>query len=227
MSVGGEASRRPGRPRDQMLAERRREEILRHAIRLFATRGYAGTDLDTLAADTGCAKGTLYNYFKDKCELFGESVDLVMRELLEATYDTPSDDPFEQLEHAVRCFLAYFDANPHYIELLIQERAEFRDRQEPTYFKYRETHRERWRQRFRKLMAAGRMRQMPMDRALDVVGDLLYGTIFINYFAHRRKNLEQQAADILDVLFFGFLTPVEACQRQKRLRDGGKAAGES
>jgi hypothetical protein len=47
----------------------------------------------------------------------------------------------------------------------------------------------------------------------DVVGDLLYGTIFTNYFAGRRKSLEQQTADVLDVLLHGLLTPEELQRR--------------
>lgn len=206
----------PGRPKDAALAARRRDEILRHAIVHFARHGYACADLDAIAADIGCAKGTLYNYFRTKADLFQRSVDLVMHGLLDATNASDSDDPLQQIEDAVRAYLAYFDAHPEYIELLIQERAAFRDRVKPTYFEHREANRERWRPRLRSLMNQGRLRQMPPDRLLDVVGDLLYGTIFTNHFAARRKTLEQQASDVLDVILVGLLTPEEAARRRSK-----------
>ena len=195
----------PGRPKDDGLAARRREEILRHAIRHFARAGYFEADLDAVAADVGCAKGTLYRYFASKAELFQQSVDLVMRGLLERTRSCPSDDPLEQVVHAVRSYLAYFDAHPEYVELLIQERAAFRDRQQATYFVYRDTATAHWTQRHLQLMEQGRMRKIPVQRVHDVIGDLLYGTIFTNYFAGRGKPLDQQVSDVLDVLFNGLL----------------------
>ena len=203
----------PGRPKDDALAARRREEILRHAIAHFARDGYSDTDLDALAADVGCAKGTLYRYFSSKAELFQQSVDLVMRELLVTTRASTSPDPLEQVEYAIRSYLAYFDAHPEYVELLIQERAAFRDRKKPTYFVHRDANIERWTECHLALMEQGRMRRMPVARVHAVIGDLLYGTIFTNYFTGQGKPLEQQVTDVLDVLFTGLLTPEEIQRR--------------
>jgi AcrR family transcriptional regulator len=211
-----ETKAHPGRPRDDALAARRRDEILRQAIRHFARDGYFDADLDALAADVGCAKGTLYRYFESKADLFRQSVDLVMHDLLAATSSSPDDDPLAQIEHAIRSYLAYFDAHPEYVELLIQERAAFRDRQKPTYFVHRDSTIERWTKCHLALMEQGRMRRIPVARVRDVIGDLLYGTIFTNYFAGRRKTLEQQTTDVLDVLYHGLLTP-----QGLALRSGG------
>ena len=203
----------PGRPRDDALALRRRDEILHHAITHFARDGYFDADLDALAADVGCAKGTLYRYFDSKAALFQASVDLVMTGLLAATRASDSPDPLAQLEHAIRAYLTYFDAHPEYVELLIQERAAFRDRAKPTYFTHRDESIARWTPLNLAAMEAGRLRRMPAERVYDVVADLLYGTIFTNYFAGRGKPLEQQIADVLDVLFNGLLTPEETQRR--------------
>src|SRR5262245_45737237 len=95
LSMGARRSkyRARGRPRDEGLAVRRREEILSQAVRHFASSGYANADLDALAADVGCAKGTLYRYFASKEALFHAAVDAVMRGLLEATSQSGSADP--------------------------------------------------------------------------------------------------------------------------------------
>ncbi len=204
-----------GRPKDEELAARRREEILRHAITHFARDGYERADVGAIAADIGCSKGTLYRYFTNKSDLFRHTVDQAMKELIAVVFHEPPEDPIQQIEQEVRRFLAHFDEHPEYVELFIQERAVFRDRSQPTYFRYREAYVDRLKKRYLKLMKNGRMRVMPAERALDVLGDLLYGTIFVNYFAGRRKTLEQQASDILEVVFHGLLTQNEMNRRRK------------
>jgi uncharacterized protein YdeI (YjbR/CyaY-like superfamily) len=44
------------------------------------------------------------------------------------------------------------------VELLVQERSDFRDRDEPTYYRYRAASRKQWKKRFERLIAEGRMR---------------------------------------------------------------------
>ena len=95
----------------------------------------------------------------------------------------------------------------------MQERAHFKDRKEPTYFQHRKANRERWRQVYRDLIAVGRIRDMPVDRIMDVFGDLVYGTMFTNYFTTNRKPVDEQARDILDVVFHGVLSERERAKR--------------
>jgi len=48
----------------------RRDAIIAIAQQVFAENGYAGTSMSLIAARVGGSKGTLYNYFKSKEELF-------------------------------------------------------------------------------------------------------------------------------------------------------------
>jgi AcrR family transcriptional regulator len=50
--------------------DNRREAILDVASEIFLSEGYASTSMSTIAARLGGSKGTLYNYFKSKEELF-------------------------------------------------------------------------------------------------------------------------------------------------------------
>src|SRR5688572_32807938 len=97
------------------------------------------------------------------------------------------DEPFERIAEAIRAYLAFFADNPDFVELLIQERAQFRDRKKPTYFEHRDRNVERWRAMYRDLIAQGRVRDMPVERITDVFSQALYGTIFINYFTGEPK----------------------------------------
>lgn len=59
-----------GRPKDQD----KRASILAAAKSLFATQGLAGTSMEGLAAAAGVSKLTLYSHFRNKDELFRQTV---------------------------------------------------------------------------------------------------------------------------------------------------------
>jgi AcrR family transcriptional regulator len=211
-------ARKRGRPTDPDLPARRREEILDAAVRLFSERGYSDTDTQILADRLKIGKGTLYRYFPSKRELFLAAVDRVirrMREVVDASM-VGIDDPLDRIAHAIRAYLCFYADNPPYVELLIQERALFKDRKKPTYFEYRDANIERWHAVYRALIAEGRVRPIPVERITDTLGDLVYGTMFTNYFAGQRKPSAEQARDILDVVFHGILSD---CERSRRKSD--------
>jgi AcrR family transcriptional regulator len=205
------AARRLGRPRDEALGDRRREEILDAATVVFAEDGYRCTDVQKIADRAGVGKGTVYRYFGNKEGLFLAAADRGMR-LLRCAVDGAAatvEDPLEKIEVAVRAYLAFFEARPRLVELLIQERAEFPQRESPTYFEHRAINVVRWRGLYERLMDDGRIRRMSVDRITEVFGNLMYGTMFTNYFTGRHAGFEEQAAAILDVVFHGILTARE------------------
>lgn len=59
-----------GTPARDMRREDRRDAILNVAYECFVADGYGSTSMSTIAARLGGSKGTLYNYFKSKEELF-------------------------------------------------------------------------------------------------------------------------------------------------------------
>lgn len=203
--------RAPGRPKDAELQARRTEEILAAAARLFARRGYAQTDTQALVDELHVGKGTLYRYFRSKEQLFLAVVDAAIRRLTAAVIAArdAEQDPLAQIAAAVRAYLAFFEQNPECVELLIQERAHFKDRKTPTYFVQREEQLGPWQVLLGDLIAAGRVRAIPVHRITDVFSDLLYGTIFTNYFTGRKKSLADQSEDILDIVLRGILTEHE------------------
>lgn len=205
------APSRAGRPVNEELRERRREEILEAAVKLFAEHGYAAADTQALADSLSIGKGTLYRYFPSKEALFLAAVDRGMRQLGAAIDRSVEEiaDPLDQVRAAIHAYLVFFQEHPEVVELMIQERAHFKDRKRPTYFEHRESHMGRWQELYRGLVAAGRVRDLPSDRVHDVIGDLMYGTMFTNYVAGRRRPLREQAQDILELIFRGILSESE------------------
>jgi AcrR family transcriptional regulator len=206
-----QVTKKKTRPTSEALCASREEEILAVAVRLFAEHGYADGDTQLLADQLRVGKGTIYRYFPSKRELFLAAVDRVMRQMLDVVLAAmaPVEDPLEKLGVAIEAFLSFFAANPAFVELLIQERALFKDRKKPTFQEHREKNIDRWRPLYEALIADGRVRDIPVDRILRVVSDLLYGTIFTNYFAGQTKSAAAQAQDVLDILFHGILSDRE------------------
>lgn len=190
----------------------RKRDIIRAATGLFARLGYNECEMEQVAGELGIAKGTLYLYFSGKQELFFACVDQGMQELQAALQNAYVDgeDIFRCSARSIWAFLQFFDANPQHIELLIQERAIFRDRPQPTFFIYRDARRSRWRELYQSLIDEGRLRaDMPVDDLLDTMGNLLYGTIFTNYFAGRSVSLCQQYQALVEIVFRGVLSDSE------------------
>lgn len=88
--------RRPGK------VERRRR-ILDAARRVFARRGFAATRMSDVASQAKVGKGTLYEYFHGKEELFASLVLAVARESIEVlSYKGKARDPVEALRESIR-----------------------------------------------------------------------------------------------------------------------------
>lgn len=83
-----------------------RERLLEAAYRLFAAQGVGSVGVDTIVAESGCAKSSLYKNFQSKQELalaFLDRRELVWtRNWLEAEVRRRTEDPEERL-------LAIFD----------------------------------------------------------------------------------------------------------------------
>jgi len=212
-----------GRPKDLTNAIQRKAQILLVASKAFAKYGYDKTDVNIVSNEIGIGKGTVYYYFKNKETLFLACVDQLMQQLLETINKEviTKNDHLEIIEKAIFTYLEFFDLHPEFVELLIQERAIFKNREKPTYYKYREKNGEEWKVRYLNLMNENRIRKMSVDRIIDIIGDIVYGMVFINYFSGQNKTMRSQAEEVLDIIFNGILSDSEKNRRKKeRLRNG-------
>lgn len=95
-----------GTPARDLRREDRRDAILDVAYECFVADGYGSTSMSTIAARLGGSKGTLYNYFKSKEELFDAFVRRACSRLRERLEAAPTDgDLRERLSHMARDFL--------------------------------------------------------------------------------------------------------------------------
>jgi TetR/AcrR family transcriptional repressor of mexJK operon len=102
MTVAAAAQTRREERRDE-----RRDMILDVARDCFLSLGYAATSMSAIAARLGGSKGTLYNYFKSKEELFAAMMERQCGELSDVLFDVSGvgDAPHDRLTHYGRSFL--------------------------------------------------------------------------------------------------------------------------
>jgi AcrR family transcriptional regulator len=67
-----------GRRAPRLAREERRDQIVREALCLFASRGYSGTTTRTIAERVGITEAALYRYFPSKQSLYAEIIDRKM-----------------------------------------------------------------------------------------------------------------------------------------------------
>jgi AcrR family transcriptional regulator len=196
--------------------EERRQAIIDAAAPLFAELGYTACEMERVAAELGIAKGTLYLYFSSKEELFYACVDTGMRQMQEAVAKEADEaqDAIDRIARGIRAYLQFFEDHPEHVELLIQERANFKSRSRPTYFEYRDVNRQKWRPVHEGLIADGRFRgDISVERIMDAIGNLVYGTMFTNHFVVRSVSLNEQYEALLEILLRGLLSEHERTAR--------------
>jgi AcrR family transcriptional regulator len=99
-----------------------RESLLSAAENLLLNEGWKGTTMERLAHTVGIAKGTVYNYFRDKRELLWAVVERNTENLrhLVASLDAEKGDPVVLLTRGLEGVLSGFHRARHVIAALIQ-----------------------------------------------------------------------------------------------------------
>lgn len=99
----------------------KREKLLREAAKLFAERGFNQADMAELASRAGVAKGSLYNYFESKQDLYLYVARDGLARSRQAVYGEldPDWDVFRQLEHIFRQGAAFARRHPEYLVIYL------------------------------------------------------------------------------------------------------------
>jgi AcrR family transcriptional regulator len=98
--------------------DERRELILDVARGRFLADGYAATSMSAIAARLGGSKGTLYNYFRNKEDLFAAVMQRQCAELQASLFDVDGQpgDAKARLTHFARRFLELL-MSPHAVAI--------------------------------------------------------------------------------------------------------------
>jgi TetR/AcrR family transcriptional regulator, cholesterol catabolism regulator len=114
----------PTRPALRERYDRRQQEVVDVAARLFAERGYHGTSMNDLIEATGLASGGLYHYIGSKELLLLRICDRLMEPLLaEArTIERAPQPAAERLRLLVRAWMRHVERHRDHMVVFGQER---------------------------------------------------------------------------------------------------------
>ena len=126
--------------------EETREKLLQSAMKEFAANGYAKTNIDDISVHAGFGKGTIYNYFPSKVELFLEVIRRFINNLVSDINDSIKDinDPIEKFIQVVRVDVQAISSNSDLFLTIIHEsltadrdrQREFLDASSPLFLLY-------------------------------------------------------------------------------------------
>lgn len=96
------------------LPAEKRDRITRVAVAEFGRKGFSAGSLNVIAREAGIAKGSLFQYFDDKLDLFATVCEAASTEIAAATIGVvdPDGSLFDILRSTVAEWVAYFRADP-------------------------------------------------------------------------------------------------------------------
>src|SRR3954466_7018251 len=114
----------PTRPALRERYDRRADEVVAAAARMFAERGFHATSMQDLVEATGLTAGGLYHYIGSKDQLLVRICHQLMEPLLERVREiVAGDDPADvQLREIVRAWTAHVEDYRHHMRVFQQER---------------------------------------------------------------------------------------------------------
>src|SRR3989339_335124 len=109
------------KPTFQSLQPEKRDRIIISAARLFARHGFAKTDVAQIATEAGVAKGSIYNYFESKDDIYVEVCRDGLERSRKAVYGglDPEWDVYRQIDHIFRSGAPFALEHPEYILLYL------------------------------------------------------------------------------------------------------------
>lgn len=105
-----------------------RERLLASAARHFASAGIDQARIDDISTDAGFAKGTVYNYFSSKEDLFGAVVEEAARRAVDRFEQAdPGGNARDRLIALARADVSVLRDNESFTKVLVREAMSFRD----------------------------------------------------------------------------------------------------
>ncbi len=115
---------RPRRPALRERYDRRQQQVVTEAARVFAKSGYDQTTMQSLADAVGIAAGGLYHYFGSKEQLLIRICDQLMNPLLSEARELlqTGEPPETQLRELIRLWVEHVVAHRDHMLVFQQER---------------------------------------------------------------------------------------------------------
>jgi AcrR family transcriptional regulator len=182
----------------------KRQAILDEAVRTFAEVGFRRADVQVIADRAGVGKGTVYRYFRSKEDLFWATTFDVLNRLDQYIFTAMEevDGACDKLRTAAVAHAAFFEANPQYLNLIMQERAEFCGSVPESHRLHHEKMLERMDVILAQGIAAGELRPLDTRQTTLAIGCLLFGTALLSGHVES-VNLMKMTGYAIDIFLRG------------------------
>lgn len=206
----------PEKPEFSPKVEQKRQRILRFALKIFAKEGFRNTDVQVIADMAKVGKGTVYRHFGNKEQLFLATAKNSLEQLGQYVEEKlGGEDQVGVLvqEHgtpellrriAIHC-AEFYQSCPQAVEIMIQERAEFRESVFPSHLMFRAETRAAFDELLRIAIERGELRKMDVIEASNAFGDLIYGSAVNGCLEGAKANLVQRVEHAIDILLNGMV----------------------
>jgi AcrR family transcriptional regulator len=192
-----------------------RGRILDVSLAVFGKEGFRNTDVQVIADRAEVGKGTVYRHFGNKEQLFlatsrhcMERLDQYIEEKVLATGEEPIDvvkriGLFELLRRVAVAYAEFYQRNPLAVEIMVQERAEFRESVFPTHLSFRGERRSRGELVLEHAVQTGEIRRVDVARTLDAYIDLLFGSVVCGRLGGQESELVKRVELAVDIFLDG------------------------
>jgi len=193
-----------------MERQARRQQVLQHAKRIFASKGYHRTNIADIIARAQIARGTFYLYFQNKKDLFEELLEQVLGQLklrIQRLRIGPGEpEPIQQLRNNLRRVLKFLLAERELTDILLNHTIGF-DRELDT--RVREFY-ERVADQIKRSLDLGIEMRLVRDCDTRMVAYCILGGIkevVGQASRHRYRDISRLAEEILDFGLRGVARP--------------------
>ena len=181
------------------------EAILARAIEAFAGDGFRDADVQAIAEKAGVGYGTVYRYFPTKEELFWAASYAVLERLgahLRASI-CGSRGAIEALRAAGLAYAGFFEANPEYLGVFVESRAEFHGRVPASHREFHEKMVQFFVEILERGVADGEIRPLDPRSTVTSLGCVLYGAVMFGCYVEDQCELSELAERALDIFLGG------------------------
>jgi len=111
------------------VSQRHHFAILRAAMDVFSEHGYNDANLDEIATRANLSKGSIYNHFENKQDLFLSVIEWGEHQLNHHLRETRKrySDVRDILENSLRAYFRFFEKRESFFRVLVQEKYNFHD----------------------------------------------------------------------------------------------------
>ena len=200
------------------LIEQRQTEILNAANRVFSRYGFAKTTIEQVAVEAGLGKGTIYQYFKSKKELFlavgrngmDKLKDIMIKEIEQ------EEDPVDRIEKAIRTYLLFFQKNTDLANIFMYEQSGFKNEIRKKYFENYYGHVNRMQETFKSAMKKRLIKEVDIDNSIVILISMLNGLVYMWQVEGMKYSLESKIPAILEIFLTGILKDEKRKKRYER-----------